>query len=209
MATVPLLCSLFWLFMFCGLLGVGIEYAIILFSHGPIESRAGVLYGPFNQIYGSGAVLLVLLLRRVRHVTTLFFGSFLIGGLFEIVSSWLQETVFGSISWDYSQAPYNFFGRTSLSFMVLWGVLGVLLLKLIYPGISLMLKKLPGRALRQLTWLAAAVMALNLMLSAAAVFRAAERYRQIPAVNFIQKSLDQLYPDELIRKIYPNMQQLR
>ena len=52
--------SLFWFFVFGSVAGVIIEglWCILYFRRS--ESRVGVLYGPFNQIYGFGTVILTL-----------------------------------------------------------------------------------------------------------------------------------------------------
>ena len=47
--------------------GVIIEMIWCLIRNGYIESRAGLVYGPFNLLYGVGAVLLTLCLYRFRN----------------------------------------------------------------------------------------------------------------------------------------------
>ena len=88
--------------------------------HGYFESRAGLVYGPFNLLYGVGATALTLLLYRYRNrsASISFFGGVIIGSAVEYLLSWAQETLFGSTSWDYSAVPLNINGR------IIFGVLG-------------------------------------------------------------------------------------
>jgi len=83
-----------------------------------------MLYGPFSQIYGFGAVIMVLLLTplSLKGKSWLFCGSAVVGGLFEVVCSLVQEAFFGSVSWQYSGQAFSLFGgRTSLIYMFFWG----------------------------------------------------------------------------------------
>ena len=79
------------------LAGVIIEMLWCLVRHGYIESRAGLIYGPFNLLYGIGAMTLTLALYRFRNRGRWlsFLGGFLVGSVVEYVCSWAQELVFG------------------------------------------------------------------------------------------------------------------
>ena len=46
--------------------GVVVEILWCLFRNGYIESRSGLVYGPFNPVYGIGAVVMTLALYRYR-----------------------------------------------------------------------------------------------------------------------------------------------
>ena len=49
----------------------------------------------------------------------IFISGGIIGGLLEASLSYLQEMIFGSVSWDYSGKPFALFGgRTSLRYMI-------------------------------------------------------------------------------------------
>lgn len=100
--------------------GVIVEMLWCLLRHGYIESRAGLVYGPFNLVYGVGAVILTLALYRYRNRNDAisFFGGMILGSAIEYVLSWWQETFFGSTSWDYSQMPFNLNGRICLLYSI-------------------------------------------------------------------------------------------
>ena len=61
------------------------------------EVRRGVIYGPFSPVYGMGAVLMTKLLagKNDKWYITLIKGA-LLGGSFEYLTSFLQETFTGT-----------------------------------------------------------------------------------------------------------------
>ena len=94
-------------------LGVVIETTWCLLTKGYFESRAGLVYGPFNLVYGVGALVLTLCLYKFRNrgMWLSFLSSILVGSVVEYVCSWVQELMFGTRSWDYSNMPFNINGR--------------------------------------------------------------------------------------------------
>ena len=95
------------------------------------EYRRGVIYGPFNIIYGIGAVIIVSLLADRKHkwYETILYGSLLGGGI-EYLISFLQETFTRTTSWDYSNKFLDINGRTTLPFMLIWGIFSFLFRKM-------------------------------------------------------------------------------
>jgi len=61
--------KLFWVFMIGCFLGVVIETLFCLVLNGYIESRQGLVYGPFNPVYGFGAVLMTLVVFMILNMT--------------------------------------------------------------------------------------------------------------------------------------------
>ena len=139
--------KLFWVFFLGCFTGVAVETLWCLVKNGHIESRAGLVYGPFNLIYGFGALALTLVLYRYRNRSKLysFIGGAAVGSAVEYACSWLQETVFGSTSWDYSGKPFNLHGRICLEYAVFWGLLGVLWIKSLYPRMAQLILKIPNK----------------------------------------------------------------
>ncbi|MDL2234403.1 putative ABC transporter permease [Ruminococcaceae bacterium OttesenSCG-928-L11] len=200
--------SLVWIFVVCSVLGVLLETIFCYIFKGYLECRQGVIYGPFNQIYGFGAVLLTVLLHKLRerHVMMVFTVSALAGGLFEVVCSLVQERVFGTVSWDYSWMPISLLGgRTNLLYMAFFGALGVVFIKVLYPLLCRWIGKLLQKSKNALTWTVAALMALNLCISGVAVARWMERQNGVPAQTKIDLLADSYYPDEILQNIYPTM----
>ena len=98
-----------------------------------LEIRQGLVYGPFIQIYGIGAVAYYILTLNVQEPKKAFISGMIMGGALEYLCSFFQEIFFGTISWDYSNLFMNLNGRTSLLYCVYWGIIAVLYLKLVYP----------------------------------------------------------------------------
>lgn len=127
--------------------GVLLEMIWCLFRNGYIESRAGLVYGPFNLVYGFGALAMTVSLYtyRNRSTTFSFIGGIIIGSIVEFASSWVQEMIFGSRSWDYSNMPFSIHGRITLLYSFFWAILGVFWIKNLYPRIAKWILKIPNR----------------------------------------------------------------
>lgn len=199
--------KLFWIFFIGSFIGVVLEVIFCLLVDHRYESRSGVIYGPFNPVYGFGAVVITLALywlRNKRDVWVFICGG-IIGAAFEYVCSWYQETFLGTVSWDYSGSFLNIGGRTNLMYALFWGLLSIGWLKFIYPFMSRMIEKIPNWLGRGLTWVLVIFMALNCLISAAAVNRMSARYEGVPARSGFDMFLDQAYPDEFLTQIYTHM----
>lgn len=194
-------------FVIGSFVGVVVELLWCLLRHGYLESRNGVVWGPFSPLYGVGAVALSLALYRFRNrgPWLSFIGGFVIGTAVEYACSWFQETAFGSRSWDYSSMPFNLNGRVCLLYSIFWGILGVFWIKDIYPRMSKWILKLPNRPGKVLTWALTIFMAVNCLVSGLAVLRWSERVKGLPADNAYEVFMDQRFPDERMAGVYANM----
>ena len=188
--------------------GVVVEMLWCLVRHGYIESRAGLVYGPFNLLYGAGAVVLTLALYRYRNRGYLlsFLGGMIVGSVVEYVCSWGQEALFGSRSWDYSNLPFNLNGRICLLYSVFWGVLGVLWIKDLYPRMAKWILKIPNRAGKILTWCLVAFLAVNAAVTCVAVARWSQRVQGKEATSSFWSFVDERFPDERMERIFANME---
>ena len=200
--------KIFWVFIIACVAGYFIEMLFELVHTGQFASRQGLLYGPFNQVYGIGAVLMALFLHRIplKHVVWIFIVSALVGGGFEALASLRQQAVFGSVSWDYSAQPLSILGgRTSLRYMVYWGLLGVVFMKILFPLLMRIVDWIPRKPGKILAMLLAVFFVFNVAISAASVYRWSERVAGIPAKNAVAVFLDKHYPDSRMQTVYPNM----
>ncbi len=201
--------KLFWIFMIGNVTGCVLEtlYALLTPPH-HFELRVSVVFGPFILVYGFGAVAITLFLSKMYNQKDIliFFASMVIGGGFEYLCSFLQQAMFGTVSWEYSQSPLNVGGRTSLLYSFFWGVLGLIWVKDLYPVLSRKIESIPKKVGRPLTAVVAVLMAVDILLSAGAVYRQSQRVNNIPATNAVQAFFDRVFPDEFLQVIYPNMQ---
>ena len=188
--------------------GVVVELLWCLVRNGYLESRAGLVYGPFNLLYGVGAVALTLILYRYRNRSSAFsfFGGIVIGSAVEYLLSWGQETLFGSTSWDYSELPFNINGRICLLYSVFWGILGVLWIKSIYPRVAKIILKIPNKAGKIITWALTVFMIFNAVMSLLSVWRWSERVHNVPATTIADEFFDKHFPDSLMERIFANME---
>ena len=199
--------KLFWVFFIGCFAGFLVETVWCLVTAGHFELRVGVVYGPFIPVYGFGAVLITLVLYRAykKRELYIFLSSMLIGGAFEYACSLFQELSFGTVSWEYSETPLNFGGRTNLTFAFFWGILGLVWVHDFYPVLSSAIEKIPKKAGTLLTVFLCLFMTYNLFISSAAVYRQTERREGKPAENAFDAYLDERFDDDFLKIIYPNM----
>ncbi len=200
--------KLFLLFVIGSFFGTLIETVWALFVEGHFEIRAGMVYGPFIPVYGGGACLLTIVLYKLYKLndTIIFVISAFVGASFEYLASWLQETIFGTVSWDYSDTPFNINGRTSLMYALIWGFLGLVWIRYMYPFVSKMIEKIPKRAGSIISIVLVVFMAYNGFISIGATIRWTQRDEGVPAQNSFELYLDNHFPDERMKLIFPHMQ---
>lgn len=196
--------KLFLLFLIGSLIGDFYEIALHFFKHGEFVTRSALIYGPFNPIYGIGFIIFVLILSKVKKWYNLFILGSVIGGTFEYLCSFIQEKVFGSLSWDYKDLFLNINGRTTVIIAMCWGIMALISVKFIAPFFSNMIEKLPVEFGKPMTIFLVIFMALNIIISCLAVHRDYERHKEIAPKNHIDVFLDKYYPRETIEKVYNN-----
>lgn len=198
---------LFWIFFYGCFLGVVLETVWCILTRGHYESRTGLVYGPFNLVYGFGAVLMTLGLQwaQKKRDSWIFLGGVLLGSIFEYACSWVQEGLFGTVSWQYDKMPLNLHGRINLLYSMFWGILAVVWVKELYPLMCRWMGKIPSKVAKPLTWALTVFMIINTVMSGLAIGRMAERHEEIPASGKVEEWLDSHYDDERLGRIYPNM----
>lgn len=199
--------KLFLIFFTGSFVGVLIELIWCYLRNGYLESRSGLVYGPFNLVYGIGALVLTLALYKYRNRswTFSFLGGFITGSVVEYFCSYFQELLFGSTSWDYSNIPFNLNGRICLLYSVFWGLLGILWIKKIYPRIASWILAIPDKAGKIAVWVLCVFIVFNSAVSGLAVYRWAERTNNKAPSNQLEVILDNRFPDERLEKIYANL----
>lgn len=199
--------KLFWIFFIGSFIGVVTETIWCLIRLRKYESRKGLIYGPFNLVYGFGSIVMTVLLSFIQDSRDLyvFLGGSLIGGIFEYVCSLFQEKFLGSVSWDYKKLPFNLNGRVNLLYCFFWGLMSLVWIKDAYPFISSVVEMIPNAIGIPLTWILLVFMVLDAFVSAMAVFRMNERNKGIKRTSIFWYFFDIIYPDDRLKKIYPNM----
>lgn len=198
--------KLFFVFMVGSVLGTIYEDILIYCQSGEWMLHRGVIYGPFNVIYGFGAAVMCWVLLRKKYNNWEIAGlSALLGGVVEYALSFLQELVTGTTSWDYSHQFLNIQGRTSVPIMLVWGVMGLVLVRIVYPFLSNLIERIPPRLGNPLFWGLLIFMIFDCLISWTAVIRQNLRYHNVPPLTPIGQFYDEYYTDEFLQKYYPNM----
>ena len=200
------LTKIFWIFLIGSILGYGIEMIVGLVQNGHFVSRQGLLFGPFIQVYGVGLVAYYLVISNIKKKSyiKIFFITMLLGGIVEYLFSYLQETWFGTISWDYSNLLFNIHGRTSLLHCLYWGIGGVLFVRFILPLIRNLNEWCKNTNFRFITAFLVLFITFDIVMSGMAGSRQLERKNNIAANGYIDNFFDEYYPDEKLEQIYSN-----
>lgn len=199
--------KLFFLFVIGSFFGTLMETVWAIVVEGHFELRVGMVYGPFIPVYGGGACFLTIVLYKMYKLndTLIFAISAVVGASFEYFCSWFQETVFGTVSWDYSNTPFNFNGRTNLMYALIWGFLGLVWVRYLYPWISKLIEKIPKRAGAFITTFLVLFMIFNAFMSVTATLRWTQRNEGVTAQNTFEEYLDKHFSDEHMKILFPHM----
>lgn len=195
--------EIFWIFVIGSFVGCLYETILCVLQRGYLESRQGLVYGPFTPVYGVGAVVFMLLLEKRKNIFSIFLVSAFTGGIIEYLFSFFQQFFFGTVSWDYHN-KFNLLGRTSLFHSIAWGILGLLFVKLILPHLLEGLRSFKEPQFRVITLIVMAFMSVNIIVSWGAASRQDERTHDIPAKGIIDRFFDSRFPDERMDRIYVN-----
>lgn len=133
METITNYLLIFFSYAFAGWI---IEVTLKLIQYRRFINR-GFLAGPWLPIYGFGA-LLITAASDVIPVTEMSYGtafavSFVLCGTVEYLTSFVLEKRFHARWWDYSAKPMNLHGRVWIGNLVLFGLGGVVIVKLTNP----------------------------------------------------------------------------
>ena len=94
----------------------------------------GFLNGPLCPIYGSGAmVILLVFYGQDTALLPLFLSSMILTSVVEYITSVLLEVFFNAKWWDYTDRPFNIHGRVYLTGALVFATLSVVLIRYIHP----------------------------------------------------------------------------
>lgn len=128
--------QLFWYFVLYSLLGWCAEVVFCTVNTGKFVNR-GFLNGPVCPIYGFGMLIVLCALTPLSgSLPVLFVGGAVLASLLELVTGFALEKLFHTQWWDYSDKPFNVGGYICLSFSLLWGLLIVLVMRVIHPVVA-------------------------------------------------------------------------
>lgn len=159
----------FAIFIFYSFAGWLIEVLISFIQKRRIINR-GFLVGPICPIYGTGALLLSLVVNSTESPLVIFCVAVVASAILEYIVSYLMEKIFRVRWWDYADQPFNLNGRICISAALSFGVIGVLMLKVITPALLGMIGSLPVAVLYIVAGLLAAWLVFDILLSLWLIF---------------------------------------
>lgn len=198
--------KIFIIFMIGSILGYIVEMIVGLVQNGHFVSRQGLIYGPFTPVYGIGIIVYYIFFNiiKTKNKKAIFIYSMILGGITEYLCSYIQEKLFGTVSWDYSEWLFNINGRTTLIHCTYWGFAGLLYTSFIKPLIPKIEEFVRSHKVRVMASTIAVFMIFNITISSMAAIRQNERIKNIPASGSIDVFLDNMYPDEYMDEVFEN-----
>ncbi len=137
---------LFFFYMYC-FFGWCFESAFVSLKSKKWVNR-GFMRGPFLPIYGSGAIMMLVVSMPFRDNVFLTYIAGVIGATaLEYVTGVTMEALFKVRYWDYSNKRFNFQGHICLRSSVAWGFFTILMTRVIHAPIEQMVMSIPGRIL--------------------------------------------------------------
>ena len=199
--------SYFWLFLIGSFVGFLMETIWCLLKNKRFEWRKSLIYEPIIPIYGLSGLIILLVCNYLKVNTTfqIFLVGFVISTIIEYIASFLQEKLFGTISWDYSEFPLNLGGRVNFLYSVLFGLAATISYKsILYPINEYFLSINITSTVIALFVISVIFFINDVIISMIAAFRMKERGNNIKRTSYFWHLIDNKYNDDYLKKIYPN-----
>lgn len=127
-------CQVFLYFFVFSIIGYLVEVFNVSIINKKLNLSRGFLIGPYLPIYGIGSLAMTFFLEKYKNdVIVLFVMGMVICSILEYITSYILEKIFNVRWWDYSSKKYNVNGRICLENGFLFGLGGVLVIKLLNP----------------------------------------------------------------------------
>lgn len=136
---------MFFVFSF---IGWAWEVSLHLIVSGNFVNR-GVLHGPWLPIYGTGGILILVVLNRLRkHPLAEFAAAVVLCGVVEYWTSYFLEKMNGGQRWwDYSGYFLNLDGRICAEGLLVFGIGGVAIVYVLAPILDNAIRRIPVKLL--------------------------------------------------------------
>lgn len=165
---------LFFFYMYC-FFGWCFESAWVSFKSKKLVNR-GFMRGPFLPLYGSGAIMMLVVSMPFRDNVLLTYFAGVVGAtVLEYITGVTMEALFKVRYWDYSSQPFNFQGHICLSSSIAWGFLTILMTRVVHQPIARIVLMIPDRVLAYVTGIITIYIVIDFTLS----FKAALDLRDV------------------------------
>lgn len=136
----------------------------------------GFIRGPFLPIYGSGAIMMLLVSMPFQDNIFLTYIAGCIGAtILELVTGIVMESLFKVRYWDYSNQRFNYKGHICLSSTIAWGFLTILMTGFVHRGVEKVVFAIPSIVVSVVTIIVTEYIVVDFTLS----FKAAMDLRDI------------------------------
>lgn len=198
--------NIFYIFLFGCFFGWIVEGIWSLLKRGILINHSALIIGPFNIVYGVGAIVLTLCLYKLKDkgYISIFGASFAIGTVLEYVMSFLMEKIVGFVAWNYSKKPFNINGRVCLLYSAFWGILGIVWIKLVYPQIQKIIDKFNQLESIKLMKITIIFLIFDTLLTFGAIDRAKKFEQKIPPSNKIEEIYDKYFGVDYLNNMFNN-----
>lgn len=165
---------LFFFYFYC-FFGWCFESSYVSLKSGKLVNR-GFMWGPFLPLYGSGAIMMLVVSMPFRDNILLTYIAGVIGATsLEYITGVTMEALFKVRYWDYSNQRFNFQGHICLSSSIAWGFLTILMTRVVHMPIEQFVMSIPGNLLFPVTMALTVYIVVDFTLS----FKAAMEIRDI------------------------------
>lgn len=195
------------IFLIASVLGLVLETVYTFVMFGVVESRVGLVWGPFSPLYGLGAVLLTVCLWQVRDRAwwQVFLISAALGGTLEQCAGWSMEHFADLQSWTYLGLPDHITQWIAWRFLLMWGIIGLIWCKLIMPELIYRIGEPTSRRQTVVVSLLTVFMVLDIVMTLACFWRAGQRHHGVPPQNPFEVYVDNHFDDEFMARTFENM----
>lgn len=165
---------LFFFYLYC-FLGWCVESSYVSIRNRKLVNR-GFMRGPFLPLYGSGAIMMLVVSMPFQDNLLLVYVAGCIGAtILEYVTGVTMEALFKVRYWDYSQNKFNFQGHICLFTTLSWGFLTIVMTEVIHKPIEKWALSIPQSLLSVVTYVLTVGIAADFALS----FKAALDLRDV------------------------------
>lgn len=139
-------CSLIMIFFAICIFGFMWEVSLNIIIEGSFAKK-GMLHGPWLPIYGSGSIMILTVLNKLRSKPVLeFSAAVVLCGIVEYFTSLILEATHdGQMWWDYSGYYLNLNGRICAEGLLIFGVGGIVIVYFAAPLLDNLVRKIPKK----------------------------------------------------------------
>ena len=165
----------FFFFYFYCFVGWCIESTYVSIKTKQLTNR-GFMRGPFLPLYGSGAIMkLVVSMPFQDNIFMVYVAGCIGATILEYVTGVTMEALFKVRYWDYSNNKFNFQGHICLGTSLSWGFLTILMTEVVHVPVERFVLSIPDMVLKVVTYVLSVVIFADFALS----FKAAIDLRDV------------------------------